>query len=247
MAGLAAMFALVAVVAVAGQEPRQRRAGGGRGGPSLSPELQTKVITMVAQELGLKGDKAAAFAKAYLAESEARRKQFMELRESGDRDKMREVFTESRKKMQALCEEHFGEDKARMAMQVLGGGGFGGVQRSVSTLVRAEVDEKKLDKALPVIVKHNIAMAEMLAKAREANTPREEITAKRTAMVDETAKALAAIVGEEAANAWKERESSRRFGGRGMGGGRRGGGEGGGAMGGARRGGGSERPAPEAP
>jgi len=71
---------------------------------------------------------------------------------------------------------------------------------------------------------------------------------ERQASGDETAKELAAIVGEEAANAWKERAGARGFGGRGMGGRRGGeGGEGGGGMGGTRRGGGSERPAPEAP
>lgn len=214
-----AVFAAIAVAAVAGQAPRE----GGRAGARMSPEERAKLAKeaaplaakALAQYLDLSADEAKKFTDAYVAESEAAQKRLAEAMQSGDNEQRMAVFRENGEKRQKMLEGNLTPEQAKKAAAVLGRFSF--LDFSIQGLLRAKVDKAKVEKALPVLVKYAVAQQELFGKMREGGGSREELMGKFTELREKTAKELAPIIGEEAAATWQ-----KTFGMRGGRGGRRG-------------------------
>jgi hypothetical protein len=162
---------------------------------------------------------------AYVEETEAAQKRMSEAREGGDREKFMAVYRENAKQMQKVLEDNLTEEQAKKADALVGR--FGGLDRSIQALLRTEVEEAKVEKALPVLVNYALAQQELFTKMREGSISREDIMGKFTELREKTVKELTPIVGEKAAATWQERSGMRRMGrggGGGQGGGQRGGG-----------------------
>jgi hypothetical protein len=235
IASCLAVFATVAAAAVAGQAPRE----GGGAGQRMSREERAKLAKAaaplaakaIAQYVELSAEETKKFTKAYVEETVAAQKRFAEVMGSGDREKMMAVFRESGKKMQELLETHMKPEQAKKARTIVGR--FNSLDRSIQGLLRAKVEQAKVEKALAVLVKHAVGQQELFGKMREADDEaRRELFGKMRELREKAVKDLTPIVGEEGAAAWQ-----RYSGMRGMGG-RRGGGEGqrgGGGQGGSRQ------------
>lgn len=224
----AGLFALATVVALAGQARR------GEGGPAregrvargqMSPELAAKIVKIIEpvvikqliDELSIDQAKAKEVFAAYQEAGKKMRKIMEEARQSQDADKRREAFQQMRQINQQMLEGKLDEQQARRARRILGGASQ--LQTSIAILLQAKVEDAKIEKAVPVLVKYQTERMGLFRRGGGEAPSREERTAKLTELRDRTAKELAPIIGEEAANTWKERAAR-------TGGGRRSGGEG---------------------
>lgn len=223
--GMLAAFVAVTMVVPAGQARE-----GGRGGPQMSAEEREKLATAAAplaakaisQYVKLSDEAAKKFTEAYVKEQEAARKRLAEVRESGNFEGMRDVFQKNAEAMQKVMADNLTEEQAKKAETVVGQ--FGGLDRSIQGLLRAKVDEKKMDKALPVLVKYAVAQQEVFAKMRDGSMERDQIMAKMQEARETAKKELVPIIGQEAADTWETQSGMRGM--------RRGGGQGGGQRGG---------------
>lgn len=218
----ATSFAAEGAGAAAGAGPG---AGAGRGRGMMgrfNKAATTMVAKLVAKEVGLAADKTEAFVAAVVGEREAFSKKTAEAMKSGDREAMRGLFSEREKGMQAVLEAKLTPEQVKKATELMA---MGRLENSVGQLLDAKIEEPKVEKALPILVKYQKSNSELMTKMRANEVSQEDAMAKMKEMRANTAKELAPIIGEAAATKWSE---SAGFGG---GRGRRG--EGGGAGGGA--------------
>ncbi len=235
--GLTAMFAALAMFAVAA--PAEQAKGGGRAGAGgeararQMKEAATIVAKFVGKEVGLAADKMDKFVAAYVAEQEAASKRMMEAFKAGGgagSDAYLKLNQENQKAMQAMLKANLTEEQAKKAAELIG---IGGMDRTVVTWLGANLEEAKINQALPALAKYNKAAAELMQKMRgKQGAGGEEMRAEMQKLREATAKELAPIIGEELATKFREsRFMMGGFGGRGGAGGegRRRGGEGGAA------------------
>jgi len=201
---MTAVFALLAPVLAAGQAPRPPRQ---RRNPEAMAKLaktaDTLIAKYVAKQLQLAPEKAEKFINAYVDAQAAMRKRFIEARRSGNRNQIRTIFRETRDKLKNLVTETLGPDQAKKAQKILSS--LRGVGMSVQILLEAKVEEAKVEKALPVLVKYEKAQGELFKKVRSGKIQRDQIRAERDKLREATAGELAPIVGEQAAQTWKAR------------------------------------------
>jgi len=220
----AAMFALGALVAVAGQAPGEGREGRGAR-PKLSPEEQAQVdktvsavlVKAFASELSIDEAKAKKIIDAY-AEVQTKAREGMRGAQ-GDQEKMRELMTKMREDSQKVLTDNLTEEQAQKARPLLMD-----LESSIRALAEAKVEQAKIEKALPVLLKYSKESAGMSGRGAGGGdqASRDERREKMTKLREATAKELAPIVGEEAAAQWQRRAGAGM---RGMGGGKRGAGQ----------------------
>jgi len=207
--GLAALFAGMGIVAFAAPAEQERQKQSPEEQAKLTKAAATLVGKYVARELSLGPEETKKFVKTYVAEREAAEKRSAKAREAGDREASMAVFRENQKGLQGVLEANLNADQIKKAESILGTGGgrrgmFGGLERSASALLRSKVAENNVEKALPVLIKHQQEQAALFAKARSGEIAREEIGTKLQELREKTTKELAPIIGEEAANAWQK-------------------------------------------
>ncbi|MCX8037055.1 MAG: hypothetical protein N3D11_08440 [Candidatus Sumerlaeia bacterium] len=173
---------------------REIKKGGGSAAAAFA-----LVAKCVAKEVGLASDKVEPFASAYAAEREAAAKQLLEIRKSGDRDKAKQAQAETEKKMDKVLADHLSADQVKKAKEM----DLAGLDRSAMALLSARVEPAKVEQAMPVLLKYHKAAAELMAKAKSRAIDKTEALNKNEELRKTTAKDLAAIVGEEAAQRWQ--------------------------------------------
>ena len=204
--GFTAMFAAMGIVVFAAPPTRERPHMSSEERAKLTRATVTLVVKYVARELSLGAEETEKFVKAYVAEREAGEKRLAEARQSGERRQTWSVYRENQKSLQAVLEANLSPDQVKKAEEILGFSMFpGGLESSVRALLRAEVAEKKMNKALPVLVKHHQQERDLFRKAFSTKEiTREQFRTKREEMREATVEKLGDIVGEKAADAWKE-------------------------------------------
>lgn len=214
---MATMFVTMVAVGFAAEAEKKRE---GPPGPEerakLSRTAATMVARYVAKEVGLAADKTDKFVAGMAAEREASDKKRAEAEKSGEKLDFRALSEERTKSVEAVLNANMTPEQAKKAREIYGSLGFMTLDRSVADLLTRKVEQAKVEKALPVLVKYNKAVSDLMAKVRAQEISREDMGPKMQELRAATAKELAPIIGEAAATQWQSQPArGMGFGGRG--------------------------------
>ena len=158
----------------------------------------TLVAEYVARELSLGPRQKRKFVQDYVAEREAFATQQLEANRTGllPVQKNEEGFLR-------VMNDNLSPDQVKVAISILRPrgfmrGSFMGLEGSVNMLIRINVPLKKIRKALPVLVTYNQQFAELVTKGLSSKDRMDKVIELRVA----TAKELASIIGNDAADSW---------------------------------------------
>ncbi len=216
-------YGVMALTMIAFSASAQQQNGNREGRQRMSPEERAKITatalpitaTAVAEYVKLDEAKTKAFVKAYVAANEAASKRMADLRQGGgqqmDRQAMMDAMQKSRDEMAKVLKDNMTEEQAKKVNEVIGGR-FSSLDRNVESLVRAKVEEAKIKKAMPVLIKYaadnnKMMMTEMRGQSGAGEgagaggfaRPSDEMMTKMREMREKLVKDLTPIVGEEAA------------------------------------------------
>jgi len=201
---LTALFCSVALLTFAargGGGKRQGRAGGGRkAGQAVQATAATQVAKFVAKDVGLAADKTDKFVAAFVTDRQSAQQRLLEARKTKDRAQTQKALEENRKGLDAVLADSLTADQAKKAREY----DLEALEQSVGGLLAANVEEAKVEQAVPVLAKYQKAAAELIAKARAKEISRKEVPDKGKELRDSTAKELEPIIGKDAATTWQE-------------------------------------------
>ncbi|MCJ7579407.1 MAG: hypothetical protein MUP98_02615 [Candidatus Aminicenantes bacterium] len=168
----------------------------------------TLVAKFIAFELSLDKESTKTFVDAYVDERIKAGERQEEVRTRGDRQFSIAVSRVNEQGFLRVINKTLSPDQRKQAINImrpdgmLGGSLTGSLDGSVNRLIRGKVGEKKIMKAMPILVKYLQQFVALNAKAISERISREE----RMDMVIElrmaTAKKLVSIIGEDAAEYW---------------------------------------------
>jgi hypothetical protein len=209
------MIFAVALVALAGpgEGKRQARAGGGGGRgekQAILDKSMTAVAKFIAGDVGLAADKTDKFVSAYVAAREAALKEFAGKAKSGDKTQLKTAREDSKKAIDAVLDANLTPEQAKKAKEY----DLEGFERSIRTLLAANVEDAKLQQAVPVLAKYHKAVAETMAKTQSREIKRQDAAAKESELKASTAKELVPIIGEAAVAQWQGAKTVRGEGGK---------------------------------
>lgn len=207
-----AMFAAMAVGAVAGQAPGPSETSGVRESKASSEDMTPErfaqlnrqiapiLLELLASELSIEKAKAKDILEAYLAVQEDGMKKLKEASLADDLAKTYAIEKEIRDNTQKVLNEKMTPPEVEKAGFVLNR--LGGLEASIRALAHARVEQSKIDKALPILVKYHRELAGLF-RTGKATTPIERITKLRK-LREATTKELTPIVGKEAVVVWEK-------------------------------------------
>jgi len=168
----------------------------------------TLVAEFVAYELSLGPKQTKKFVKAYVAEQKAAVNRQLEARQMRNRQTPSLIYRKNEAGLLRVMKDNLNPDQSKKALNIMRPDGIlrgtftGSLDNSVNRLIQGKAAKKKIEKALPILVKYLQQFLALHAKASSEGISREDRMDKVVELRVATAKKLVPIVGVEAADFW---------------------------------------------